>query len=164
MSRLNFRRKRGQQMSRFKLLRSTIWAALCLRGVGLTILTPALPLVSDQFARTGQTETLAAPRTAFGGVSTTQRWSGLIEVIAAGVGNNSPVAEGTTDAFYYFLPQCPALPLTEPNWERVLSFTGCAAGLGCGALSILRFLAFTEDVGFVHRLPTLSQANPSAAK
>src|SRR5215470_17263265 len=47
-------------------------------------------LVQDNFLRTGQTESLIAPLTQFGGVTTAQKWSGLVEVILSGEAINNP--------------------------------------------------------------------------
>ena len=46
--------------------------------------------IADHFFRTGQTESLVAPFTVFGGTTTTQQWSGLVEVEVSGFGFSTP--------------------------------------------------------------------------
>ena len=111
-----------------------------------------LPIVADHFTRTGRAEALTAPLAVFGGVTTSQQWSGNIELIVSNVGHNFPAIGGFTDAFYYYIPGNPDLPIFErdnQNWALRMSFLGCAAGLECGAPSVLDFTIFTEGVGFV---------------
>jgi hypothetical protein len=144
-------------------VKRAICVALCLLGVGVTPLLNALPLVSDEFTRTGQTETLTAPLAVYGGVTTAQQWSGGIEIIVSNVGNNFPAYGGATDAFYYFAPGSPDLHIAErddQNWGLRLSFTGCTAGLECGAPSVLDFIVFSEGVGLVAPLINFLPGQP----
>src|SRR5207253_531125 len=99
--------------------------------------------ISSNFVRTGQTESLTAPLTLFGGATTTQIWSGLIEVLISGVGRNNVV---TTDAFYFFDPNNPSS--YSPGLVGLrLSFTGCAAA-DCGQPPwLLSFIRFVDGVG-----------------
>src|ERR1700745_1731520 len=64
-------------------------------------------LVQDNFLRTGQTESLVAPLTKFGGVTTHQKWSSLIEVIWSGEAINNPPTGLHVDPFWAFSPSTP---------------------------------------------------------
>lgn len=150
-------------LSRSWTVKKVVCAALCLLGVGVTTLANALPLVSDQFTRTGQSEALTAPLAVFGGVTTTQQWSNNIEMIVSNVGYNFPAVGGITDAFYYFIPGTPDLYLAgrdDQNWGLRMSFAGCAAGLECGAPSVLDFIVFSEGIGPVTPLVNFLPGQP----
>jgi hypothetical protein len=56
------------------------------------------------FTRTGKSESFAAPLTVFGGTTTTQQWSGLIEVILSGQAVNNPPTGLHLDPFWAFSP------------------------------------------------------------
>src|SRR5438067_824064 len=94
--------------------------------------------ISTNFVRTGQTEAIIAPLTRFGGATTIQAWSGLVETIITGVGRNNVV---TTDAFYFFDAANPSSYSLGTVGLR-LSFSGCAAA-DCGQppwlLSFVKF-------------------------
>lgn len=106
------------------------------------------PLVSDYFSRTGQSESLTAPFSLFGGVTTQQQWSGSVEVLVSNWGNNQPGVAGVSDAFYNFDPST-GLSTSQRVNGLGLSLNGCVAGTECGAPSILTYLSFSENVGFV---------------
>ena len=106
------------------------------------------PIVSDYFSRTGQSESLTAPFSLFGGVTTQQQWSGSVEVLVSNWGNNQPGVAGVSDAFYNFDPSTGISTSQRVNGLG-LSLNGCVAGTECGAPSILTYLSFSENVGFV---------------
>ena len=121
---------------------------------GLALATPFTwsfttidPSVSDNFTRTGQTETIAAPLTVFGGTTTTGQWSGLVEVQVSGTGSSTPGK--LTDAFYPLDPLDPATALSGTVQGLRRSFTGCAANVECGAPRIDDFIVFAEGEGVV---------------
>ena len=116
--------------------------------VGSVSVAHGTPLVSDYFARTGQSEALTAPFSVFGGATTQQQWSGVVEVIVSNWGNNQPGVAGVSDAFYNFDPTTNIATSQRVNGLGI-SLAGCVAGLECGAPSILTYLAFSENVGFV---------------
>jgi len=82
--------------------------------------------VQDNFLRTGQTESLIAPLTQFGGVTTNQKWSGLVEVILSGEAINNPPTGLHSDPFWAFFPSDPNTIQGTGTRFRIL-FTGCAA-------------------------------------
>lgn len=105
--------------------------------------------VSENYTRTGQTESFSAPLTVFGGTTTTGQWSGLVEVEVSGTGSSTPGE--FTDAFYRLDPADLSMELAgalQPQGLR-LSFTGCAANVECGAPRIDDFIVFAEDEGVV---------------
>ena len=83
-------------------------------------------LVQDFFSRTGQSELLTTPLTVFGGTTTSQQWSGLIEVVLSGDAINNPPTTLHVDPFYAFSPADPTTIHGTGTRFRV-SFTGCAA-------------------------------------
>jgi hypothetical protein len=104
-----------------------------------------------------------APLAAFGGTTTSQLWSKQIEVAVSNVGYNFPAIGGYTDAFYYYSPGAPDVYMPErndQNWGLRMSFAGCAAGLECGAPSILDFIVFSEGVGEVTPLVNYLPGEP----
>lgn len=106
--------------------------------------------ISDQFSRTGQEESFVTFLTVFGGATTSQRWSDLIEVIASGTGVRDPSTGNIIDPFFEFDPDAPAVPTTVNTTLGLrLSFTGCATVVECPAPSILDFIVFSEGIGFV---------------
>lgn len=102
---------------------------------------------SEQYTRTGQTESFSAPLTVFGGTTTTGQWSGLVEVEVSGWGFSTPGS--FTDAFYPLdlADHTVMLPGTVQGLR--LSFTGCAANVECGAPRIDGFMIFAEGEGVV---------------
>jgi hypothetical protein len=118
----------------------------------------ALPLVQNYFFRTGQSESLTTQLTVFGGTTTTQQWSDLIEVIVSGVGVNNPPTGLQVDPFWAFSPNDPSSVLGTGHRFR-LSFTGCAASFECGAPDIALFMRFVEGVGFVNP-PNVTTLDP----
>jgi hypothetical protein len=126
------------------------------------ILIPRLSFaqLEKDFTRTGQEESLITSWSVFGGKTTSQPWSGLIEVIISGFGVNVPgVLE---DAFYPIDPDAPSVPVQGPGVLPPaglhLSFTGCAAAQECGAPRIESFLVYVDDVGFVQPPATTIEA------
>jgi hypothetical protein len=119
----------------------------------------ASPFIIDNFVRTGQTATLVAPFTTFGGVTAPGQWSGLIEVIVSGSGVNVPANYFHEDAFYPFDPATNVLAqgpgILPPNALHI-SFTGCSVSFECGALRISNFFTFVEGVGFVTVPPEIA--------
>jgi hypothetical protein len=105
-------------------------------------------LVENNFSRTEQTETLIAPWAQFGGATTTQQWSGLIEVIVSGDGIDNPPSGTRHDAFWGYWPNSPDPMLFTSDSFR-LSFTGCATIMECGAPVLKSFIVFVDGVGFV---------------
>lgn len=116
---------------------------------------------SEQYTRTGQTESFSAPLTVFGGTTTTGQWANLVEVEVSGTGSSTPGE--LTDAFYKLDPADPSTELAgalQPQGLR-LSFTGCAANVECGAPRIDDFIVFVEGEGAVvppHR-PTFQSSH-----
>ena len=77
------------------------------RGIWFIVVTlvfvPAASFAQElekDFVRTGQHQSLIQSWSVFGGVTTSQRWSGLIEVIVSGFGVNVPATGILEDAFY----------------------------------------------------------------
>lgn len=119
------------------------------------------PRVEAYFQRTGQAETVISPLTVFGGATTTQRWSGLIEVLLSGDAINNPPSGLHVDPFWAFLPSNPEnAPGTGHRFR--LSFNGCAASFECGAPDIVLFMRFVDGVGFVSP-PNVSTLDPIPA-
>jgi hypothetical protein len=118
--------------------------------------------LEKDFKRTGQHESLINSWQVFGGKTTAQRWSGLVEVIVSGFGVNVPAAGVLEDAFYPILPADPDVPFNAPGALPPsglhLSFTGCSAAAECGAPRIESFLVYVDDVGFVEPPATTIQA------
>jgi hypothetical protein len=112
--------------------------------------------VESNFSRTGQTESLIAPLTQFGGVTTTQQWSGLVEVILSGEAVNNPPTGLHVDPFWAFFPSNPSV-IQGTGTRFRLSFSGCATSFECGAPDIVLFMSFVDGVGFVDppNVPTL---------
>jgi hypothetical protein len=104
--------------------------------------------VQDNFVRTGQSESLMAPLTQFGGITTTQQWSGLVEVILSGEAVNNPPTGLHVDPFWAFSPSNPSTIQGTGHRFR-LSISGCAAASECGAPDIVLFMIFVDGVGFV---------------
>jgi hypothetical protein len=104
--------------------------------------------IQDFFTRTGQSESLTAPLTVFGGTTTVQQWSGLIEVILSGEAINNPPTGLHVDPFYAFFPADPTTIQGTGTRFRISS-TGCAASFECNAPDIILFLVFTNGIGFV---------------
>jgi hypothetical protein len=115
-------------------------------------------LIQDNFLRTGQNESLTAPLTQFGGVTTTQKWSGLIEVILSGEAVENPPTGLHVDPFWAFSPGNPDIVQGTGHRFRI-SFTGCAASFECGAPDIVLFMRFVDGVGFVSP-PNVSTLDP----
>jgi hypothetical protein len=126
-----------------------------------------LPAVSfarleKDFTRTGQHESLITSWSVFGGKTTAQLWSGLVEVIVSGFGVNQPATGLLEDAFYPIDPVAPDEPIQGPGVLPPvglhLSFTGCAASSECGAPRIETFLIYVDGVGFVQPPETTIEA------
>ena len=123
------------------------------------ILVPRLLFaqIERDFVRTGQHESLITSWSVFGGTTTSQTWSGLVEVIVSGFGVNVPTSGTLEDAFYPIDPAAPDLPQqgtgVQPPTGLHLSFSGCAAALECGAPRIESFLIYVDGVGFVQPPP-----------
>jgi hypothetical protein len=66
------------------------------------VLIPAISFaqLERDFTRTGQEESIITSWSVFGGKTTSQQWSGLIEVIISGFGVNVPASGFLEDAFY----------------------------------------------------------------
>jgi hypothetical protein len=117
--------------------------------LGSILLSPSAfagVLFQDNFFRTGQSESLVAPLTQFGGVTTTQQWSGLIKVVVSGEAINNPPTGLHVDPFWAFFPSDPNTIQGTGHRFR-LSFTGCAASFECGAPDIVLFMTFVDGVG-----------------
>src|SRR5262245_10688481 len=118
--------------------------------------------LEKDFVRTGQHQSLIQSWSVFGGVTTSQRWSGLIEVIVSGFGVNVPATGILEDAFYPIVPAAPDVPFNQPGALPPsglhLSFTGCSAAQECGAPRIESFLVYVDDVGFVQPPATTIEA------
>lgn len=145
------------------MARLLVGIAVWLLGLGFTTLASSQPLVSSYYTRTGQAEALVAPLSVFGGVTTSQLWSGQIELTVSGVGYNFPAPGGFTDAFYYYAPGTPDVRIPErddQNWGLRMSFSGCAASFECGAPSILDFIVFSEGLGAVTPLANFLPGDP----
>ena len=118
--------------------------------------------LDKDFRRTGQHESLISSWQVFGGKTTSQQWSGLVEVIVSGFGVNVPASGFLEDAFYPIIPATPDAPpqgpgILPPNGLH-LSFTGCAATAECGAPRIESFLVYVDGVGFVQPPATTIEA------
>jgi hypothetical protein len=118
--------------------------------------------LEKDFIRSGQHESLIQSWSVFGGVTTSQRWSGLVEVIVSGFGVNVPATGILEDAFYPIDPAAPDVPFNVPGALPPsglhLSFTGCSAAQECGAPRIENFLVYVDGVGFVDPPPTTIEA------
>jgi hypothetical protein len=129
------------------------------------LFVPALSfaqILEKDFNRTGQHESLITSWSVFGGKTTSQQWSGLIEVIVSGFGVNVPESGFLEDAFYPINPETPDVPhqgegVLPPSGLH-LSFTGCAAASECGAPRIESFFIYVDGVGFVQPPPTTIEA------
>ncbi|HEY1267338.1 MAG TPA: hypothetical protein VGH16_08790 [Candidatus Binatia bacterium] len=117
----------------------------------------AAPTIADNFVRTGQNASFAAPLTTFGGVTAPGQWSGLIEVILSGDAVNNPPTGLHVDPFWAFSPSNPSATPTGTGTRFRLSFTGCATSFECGAPDIVLFAVFAEGIGPVTppNLPSL---------
>jgi len=119
------------------------------------VLMPTVSIagLEKDFKRTGQQDSLITSWSVFGGTTTSQQWSGLIEVIVSGFGVNVPASGFLEDAFYPINPAAPDVPHQGPGvlppQGLHLSFTGCAASAECGAPRIESFLVYVDGVGFV---------------
>jgi hypothetical protein len=115
--------------------------------------TVAFAQLERDFTRTGQKESIISSWSVFGGKTTLQQWSGLVEVIVSGFGVNVPASGVLEDAFYPIDPAVPDVPIQGPGilppQGLHLSFTGCAATEECGAPRIETFLVYVDGVGFV---------------
>lgn len=135
-------------------LLARLFACIILISVPSTLF--ASLLLQDNFVRTGQTENLVDPLAHFGGVTTAQQWSGLIEIIVSGQGINNPPQGYRVDPFWAWSPSDPSTIVGTGHRFR-LSFTGCATSFECGAPDIVLFMTFVDGVGFVDppNVPTL---------
>ena len=119
----------------------------------ILIPTVSFAQLEKDFTRTGQHNSLITSWSVFGGKTTAQSWSGLIEVIVSGFGVNVPDSGFLEDAFYPIIPETPDVPHQGPGvlppQGLHLSFTGCAATQECGAPRIESFLVYVDGVGFV---------------
>jgi hypothetical protein len=86
--------------------------------------------------------------TQFGGVTTSQPWSGLIEVIVSGEAIENPPTGQHVDPFWAFSPSDPGNIQGTGHRFRI-SFTGCAASVECSAPDIVLFMKFVDGVGVV---------------
>ena len=118
----------------------------------------AVPLIPDFFTRTGQSESLTIPLSVFGGTTTTQQWSDLIEVNVSGVAVNNPPTGFHVDPFWAWSPNDPTTIVGTGTRFR-LSFTGCATSFECLAPDIILFMTFANGVGFVTP-PNLTTLDP----
>lgn len=109
--------------------------------------------LDKDFVRTGQHESLIQSWRVFGGTTTANKWSGLIEVIVSGFGVNVPSTGVLEDAFYPIDPSNPDVPYNPPGTLPPvglhLGFSGCSASQECGAPRIETFLVYVDGVGFV---------------
>jgi hypothetical protein len=101
----------------------------------------------DHFVRTGQSASLTAPLSVFGGVTAPGQWSGLVEVILSGTGINNPPTGLHVDPFWAFSPTDPTAPPPGTAVRFRISFTGCAASFECGAPDIVLFAVFADGIG-----------------
>jgi len=125
----------------------------------LTVMLLLLPTISyaqieKRFVRTGQTDIMIQSWEEFGGETTKEKWSGLIEVLVSGFGINVPTSGVMEDAFYPLDPAAAHVPITSPGalppQGLHISFTGCSATQECGAPRIESYLIFVQGIGFVH--------------
>ena len=98
--------------------------------------------LDKDFTRTGQHQTIISSWHVFGSTTTSQEWSGLLEIILSGFGVNVPSSGFLEDAFYPMNSTNPNVPHQGlgvlPPQGLHLSFTGCAAtcipAYGCSYL------------------------------
>ena len=136
-------------------MRAILALASCLSVLAIPAMTRADSLfLTDLFVRSGQSESIIAPLTVFGGVTTTLTWSGLVEMTVSNVGVRDPNTGNMVDAFYEFGPSNSSVPtpINTTHGLRV-SFAGCAAAIECAAPTILRVVRFVDQVGFVSPVP-----------
>jgi hypothetical protein len=119
-------------------------------------------ILEKDFIRTAHHESLITSWSVFGGKTTAQQWSGLVEVIVSGFGVNVPASGFLEDAFYPIIPATPDVPhqgqgVLPPSGLH-MSFTGCAAASECGAPRIESFLVYVDGVGFVLPPPATIEA------
>ena len=135
---------------------------LCLLVLLFTPVAALAQILEKDFTRTGQHESLITSWSVFGGKTTSQQWSGVIEVIVSGFGVNVPSSGFLEDAFYPIVPATPDVPHQGvgvlPPVGLHLSFTGCAASSECGAPRIEPFFVYVDHVGFVQPPPPTIEA------
>src|SRR5207237_4327374 len=106
--------------------------------------------LEKDFVRTGVHESLIDSWRVLNGVTTTQQFSELIEIIVSGFGINVPESGFLEDAFHGFEPAAPDVPAGDlPPVGLHISFTGCSLSFEYGAPRIETLLVYVDGVGFV---------------
>ena len=103
--------------------------------------------IPANFLRGSKHESLVIPMTVFGGRTTADTWSGLVELTVSGFGFTTPGS--LTDAFYPLDPEDPSIGWTGSVQGLRLSFEGCAASFECGAPRMEDFIIFIDGIGEV---------------
>jgi hypothetical protein len=107
-------------------------------------------VLEKDFVRTGVHESLVDSWRVSNGVTTTQQFSGLVEVTVSGFGINVPGSGFLEDAFHGFVAAAPDVPAgVVPLVGLHISFTGCSLSFECGAPRIESMVVYVNGVGFV---------------
>ena len=103
--------------------------------------------IRSNFLRSGKHESLIVPLGVYGGSTTGEAWSGLVELTVSGFGFTTPGS--LTDAFYPLDPTDPSRGWPGSVQGLRLSFNGCATSFECGAPRMEDFIVYIESVGGV---------------